>query len=351
MVRFIGPDAETWDRLAAHSQNIFQTRDFAEAWWAAYQPRGEMMVLVDRADDPQCILPLYRRGKTVPLIRQIGHGPADELGPLTAPANRGLVTELLRSELDSDLRRGVLVLHDVPEEGLWNEHLNGELIRSTPGPSVDLSMGSWDDFLSSRSRSFRKEVRHQRNRIERDFTMSIRASTAETIEDDLNHLFRLHRMRWGSDAPFAKGEQAELIRQFAYRCLYRGRLRLTIMELDGRPTAALLGLRFSGVHASWQSGRDPEFEQYSVGSVLMMDGIRAAADDGATEYRLLRGGESYKKRLADQPRNTCTLAVSRGPVGAMASRAARARRKVERLVAERLQARDSKSPDSRNGNS
>lgn len=351
MVEFIGPDADTWDRLASHSQNIFQTRDFAEAWWAAYQPRGEIMVLTDRADDPRCILPLYRRGKTVPLIRQIGHGPADELGPLAAPDNRHLTAELLRSELGKDLRRGVLVLHDVPAEAEWTDRLDGGLIRTTPSPIVELNMGGWDEFLASRSRSFRKEIRHQRNRIERDFEMSIRTSTRETLENDLTILFRLHRLRWGADAPFATGEQAELARRFAHLCIERDRLRLTIMELNGQPVAALLGLRFAGVHSSWQSGRDPDFDQYSIGSVLLMDGIRTAAADGAREYRLLRGGESYKNRLADRPRDTCTLTVSSGPVGAAATRIAQARRSLERLVNDRRESRSRNSAEAHNGRS
>lgn len=349
MVKFMGPDADTWDRLASHSQNIFQTRDFAEAWWSAYQPRGEIVVLTDRANDPRCILPLYRRGKAVPLIRQIGHGPADELGPLAAPDDRHLTAELLRSELGRDLRRGVLVLHDVPIEAKWTDRLDGGLIRTTPSPTVDLSMGGWDEFLTSRSRSFRKEIRHQRNRIERNFEMSIRTTTRETLEEDLTTLFRLHRLRWGADAPFANGEQAELARRFARLCIERDRLHLTIMELNGHPVAALLGLRFAGVHSSWQSGRDPDFDQYSVGSVLLMDGIRAAAADGAREYRLLRGGESYKNRLADQSRDTCTLTVSGGRAGAAATRIAQARRSLERLVQERRESRSRKSSEPRSG--
>lgn len=334
-MRFDGPDAEAWDRLAAQSGNVFQTRDFAEAWWASYQPRGDLMVLTDDPTDPRCIVPLYRRGRAVPLIRQVGHGPADELGPLVAPDVRRVAGAVIRSELHRDLRRGVLVMHDVPVDADWNDQLGGELIRTTPSPIVDLSMGGWEEFLAARSRSFRKEMRHQRNRIERDFAMSIRTSTTATLEQDMDILFRLHRLRWGADAPFASGPQADLARRFARVCLERDRLRLTIMELDGRPVAALLGLRFAGVHSSWQSGRDPEFEQLSVGSVLLMDGIRAASEDGAGEYRLLRGGEAYKKRLADLPRDTCTFAVSNGAVGSVATTAARTRRKLQHMLANR----------------
>lgn len=329
---FDGPDSNEWDRLAELNRNVFQTRDFAEAWWDAYRPKGEPVILSDSSENPHCIIPLYRSGGAVPVIRQIGHGPADELGPLCAPADRGLTAGLIRTELGRDLRRGVLVLHDAPAEGEWAERLDGDLIRTTPGPVVKLAATDWDAFLASRSKNFRGQVRRKHNRIKRNFDMTIRSSTSDTLDRDLAILFDLHRLRWGQDAPFAQGRQADLARRFAWMSVERDRLRLSVMELDGRPVAAMLGLRFAGVHAFWQSGRDPDYEQYSIGSVLLMDAIRAAVEDGAEEYRLLRGDEAYKQRLTEESRDTCTLAVSRGPVGSLAIRAARARRGMESRI-------------------
>lgn len=325
-MEFVGPDAERWDRLATQSRNVFQTRDFAESWWATYQPRGDIAVLTDNEEAPQCILPLYRRGRGVPLIRQIGHGPADALGPLCAPEHRQLAKEMIRTELRRDLRRGVLVMHDVPADDEWAEQLGGDIIRTTPGPAVHLDVRGWEEFLASRSKNFRGQVRGKRNRLERAFDMTIRTSALDTLEQDMTTMLRLHRLRWGADAPFARGKQAELARRFARLSIERDRLRLSIMELNGRPVAALLGLRFAGVHSFWQSGRDPDYEQHSIGSVLLMDAIRGATEDHAVEYRLLRGGEAYKQRLADRARDTCTVAVGRGALGAVAINAARTRR-------------------------
>lgn len=324
-----GPDAGAWDDLAAQSQNIFLTRDFAEAWWAAYQPRGRPMVLADHSERPRCILPLYSSGGPIPLIRQIGHGPADELGPLCALTDREVAADLVRSELRKELRRGVLVLHDAAVDDGWVERLGGGVVRSTAGPVVRLGMASWDDFLATRSKSFRKETRRHSARLYRAFDVTMRVSTSDTLEDDVSTLLHLHRLRWGARAPFAAGKEADLVRRFARRALERGWLRLSVMELDGRPAAADLGLRFAGVHSSWQGGWDPDYKQHSVGAILMMDSLRAAVEDGKSEYRLLRGDEAYKQRLADVDRGTSTVALAHGWAGGAVIRAARARREVQ----------------------
>jgi CelD/BcsL family acetyltransferase involved in cellulose biosynthesis len=46
--------------------------------------------------------------------------------------------------------------------------------------------------------------------------------------------------------------------------------------------------------------------------------IRAAADDGMTEYRHLRGGESYKSRFATHDSELETMALSCGAAGGAA---------------------------------
>lgn len=327
-----GPDTDTWDRLAAQSRNIFQTRDFATAWWDAKRPGGDVRVLTDRPEDPRCIIPVYRSGSVVPMVRQIGHGPADALGPLCAPEDRGLAAEVMLSELGTELRRGVVVMHDAEIDDGWQERLGGELIRVSPGPAVRLGFADWDEFLRTRSKNFREQTRRKHRRLHRSFDVQIRTSTVETLEDDLATLRRLHQLRWGQGADFAVGEQADLVAAFSRRCLERDRLRLMTMELDGTPVASLLGLRFAGVHSFWQSGRDPEHEEHSVGSVLLMEAVRAAVEDGASEYRLLRGGEAYKRRLADLDRDTCTFAVAAGTAGRAMIGAARARRTVEHRV-------------------
>ncbi|HWT94593.1 MAG TPA: hypothetical protein VN238_16475, partial [Solirubrobacteraceae bacterium] len=84
-------DAATdWDALAPLAENPFLTRDWAEAWWTAFGAGRELALHRLRAPDGRtlAVLPLYRNTLgPVPVLRFVGHGPADELGPVCAPAD------------------------------------------------------------------------------------------------------------------------------------------------------------------------------------------------------------------------------------------------------------------------
>lgn len=322
-----GPARSQWDRLAELSRNVFLTRDFAECWWTAYGAPGRPVVLVDSEQAPSVVVPLYVTKRPLRQIRQIGNGMADELGPVCAPEDRHVAARLVREALSArGLGWDVLLVQDAPVEQGWPELVSGRVLRSVPSPVIRLDVEDWDCFLRRRSKNFREQARRRERKLRAAYDAVIRVSTAATLEHDLDTLFHLHRMRWGSGAPFASEPQASLVRCFARRALPAGRLRLAVLELDGAPAAALLGLRFAGVHSSWQSGRDPAFEDHSTGSVLFVDAVRAAVQDGASEYRLLRGDEAYKSRFADGDRPVHTLAVGRGLVGAAAVRLAQRRR-------------------------
>ena len=94
-------------------------------------------------------------------------------------------------------------------------------------------------------------------------------------------------------------------------------------ELDGVAVACWYGFRFGGVESHFQSGRDPRFERESPGTVLLVQTIRAALDDGVGEYRFLRGGEAYKGRFATDDPGLETVGIARTPGGRLALAAAR----------------------------
>jgi CelD/BcsL family acetyltransferase involved in cellulose biosynthesis len=90
----------------------------------------------------------------------------------------------------------------------------------------------------------------------------------------------------------------------------------------------------------YQAGRDPDWDDASVGSVLFVHTIREAFKDGMREYRLLRGGEGYKERFASADHGLDTIAWSQGALGRTAVAALRraadlspgARRRLSRLA-------------------
>ena len=103
-----------------------------------------------------------------------------------------------------------------------------------------------------------------------------------------------------------------------------------MLELDGRPAAALYNLRFAGSESYYQAGRDPRYARWSVGFLLQCRAIADAIEDGVSEYRFLRGAEPYKYRLADGDSGVVTAGVAASAAGRAALAAATLKRRLRR---------------------
>jgi CelD/BcsL family acetyltransferase involved in cellulose biosynthesis len=70
---------------------------------------------------------------------------------------------------------------------------------------------------------------------------------------------------------------------------------LTTLDLDGAPAAAWYGFAHRDTVYFYQSGRDPRWEDKSVGVALMVKMIRRAIEGGYRRFDFLRGDEGYKR--------------------------------------------------------
>lgn len=317
-----------WTELALESQNVFATWEWASTWVRHFAPERELSASIVRSGSgsPIAVLPLYvwaRRPLRV--VRFIGHGPADELGPVCAPRDRRATARALLGRLAHD-EIDVLLAEQVSAAGEWQEELGGTVLRREASPTLRLAGRSWEDALASWSPNRRQEIRRRERRLARAHAVRFRlADDAARLDADLDVLFALHKARWGGSSTF----RAEAFhREFAAQALARGWLRFWILEVDERAVAAWYGYRFAGIESYYQAGRDPGWAAWSVGSVLLVHSIREATSDGMEEYRFLRGDEAFKYRLADADRGVETVAVARSAAARAAVAAVRALRPV-----------------------
>lgn len=85
------------------------------------------------------------------------------------------------------------------------------------------------------------------------------------------------------------------------------------------------GFRVAGADYFQQGGWDPDFDRYSLGFLLCVNAMRAAIEDGMSEFRLLRGDEQYKNRFANADRPVRSVALASGARGRLAIKAAQKR--------------------------
>jgi CelD/BcsL family acetyltransferase involved in cellulose biosynthesis len=320
---------EEWNLLAEQSRNVFSTWDFASVWWRHFGGAGSLQVHAVRDRDGRllAVLPLYDsvvRG--MPMLAFLGHGVADQLGPVCGARGRPAAAEGLKRLLRSGSGAWQLLLsHRVAADEAWDALLGGQVLKREASPVLDIAGRGWEDFLRSCSPNLRGQLRGRERKLAREHELRFRL-VREPAELDVafERLVSLHDARWeGASSAFAQGRRA-FHREFAAAALRRGWLRLWLAELDGAVAAAWYGFRFAGVESYYQSGRAPDLDRTNVGFVLLAHTMREAMADGQAEYRFLRGPEPYKQRFATRDAPVDTVVLARGPVGAAVVAATRA---------------------------
>lgn len=306
---------EEWSLLSDAGGNPFLTWEWASLWWRHYGNGRPLVIGVARQCDgrARCIVPLFLAARRpLRVLRFVGHTTSDVLAPVCARGDEVFAAAAVRRLLA--LRSGwdVFLGDRLAADDAWVPALQARLLSSEPCPVLE-NPGDWSTYLRSRTRNLRQHVGAKARRLEAQHEVVYRLSGPQELDDDLDALFRLHEARWGSQSSFTR--MRGFHEEFARRALARGWLRLWVLEVDGRPAAALYGLRYGGDEWFYQSGRDPSLEAESVGSVLFTHTIAAALDDGVGHYRLLRGGEGYKLRFATGSPALHTCATGRGLTG------------------------------------
>jgi CelD/BcsL family acetyltransferase involved in cellulose biosynthesis len=317
-----------WRELAERSRNLFATWEWAVIWWQHFGAGNRLLLRACRDNDGRLIvvLPLcFSQRGPLRLLRFLGHGPADWMGPIFAPGDEEVARRALQRLLTTTTGWDLLLAEHLPADQGWSDWLRGRVLRREGSPVLWFRDRDWEDFLAGRSANFRQELRRRERRLRRGRSIEYRlCDDRARLDDDLTTLFRLHNARWaGRDSDALAGRPMAFHRAFAHAALQRGWLRLWALEANGVPVAMWYGFRFGGCEWYYQAGRDPEWDRLSVGTVLLAHTVRAALESGAVAYRFLRGGEDYKLRFTDEDPGVETFAISAGPRGAVALSLAR----------------------------
>jgi CelD/BcsL family acetyltransferase involved in cellulose biosynthesis len=298
-----------WNCIGEATTSVFSTWEWASTWWKHVGGDRPLLLWTCRlGDEPVATLPLYLwRTRPLRIARFVGHGPADELGPICRPGHARDVAAALRLGLD-EAGCDLLLADQLPCEAGWGSFLGGRRLRHEAAPSLRWT-GGWEDFVASRSANLREQLARRERRLRGSRRVDFRlTSDPASLEADLDTLFRLHR----AIHPKSDFGPERFHREFAALALDRGWLRLWILDVDERPAAAWYGFRVGGVETYYQAGRDPSLTALSVGFVLLAHTIRTALDDGVREYRFGRGDEAYKYRFATEDAGVETIALAHG---------------------------------------
>jgi CelD/BcsL family acetyltransferase involved in cellulose biosynthesis len=351
---------DEWHDLLEHSaaDSPFLTWEWLFAWWR-HLGRGRLQVTT------------VRRGTlligVLPLFASVG-------GPLRLSRLELLGTGTVASDfLDVVARTGcerevvdalvywfeahadTIQLDHVRTPGSLSECLTGRLsavgwtVRSQSigvCPLIRLSGHTWDSLLGTFGSSHRANVRRRIRGLSASYDMAF-----ELVNDEARRravfpeLVTLHNQRWEDRGGTAfHTEASRCFHDEATRLLLeRGWLRLYVLTLNGDTAAVQYLLAYKGRVYFYQHGYDAKYSSQSVGLVSFALAIRSALEEGAKEFDMLWGDESYKQLWAHDSRSLVRLDLFPSDGSGQLHRRTSEADRALRLLARRLLKRRSKA--------
>ncbi len=354
------PLGERWDALAGECP--FRRWTWLSTWWKHYGPkqtdlqhgsrlnsRRELCVLLVCEDQNSCgslskdaatqanrlvaIAPCYIERSPVrgSVLRLLGDGEvcSDHLSLLVDHARQKEAVEALAQYLSNQFHDWDLLDFtgiEASDANLRNLlatlKKNHCLVQRRDGLSRwALQLPEcWEQFLAMLSKSHRKQLRRlERGLLNTDRTTWHLVEQPDQFDEAWDALVDLHQRRrksLGEPGCFASPQFADFHREVARCFLDEQRLRLSWLELDGKPVAAEYQLTGSSVTYAYQGGIDPEQIEQSPGQMSLIRSLQHAIDSGQREFDFLRGDEPYKAHWRAKPQATFDVQVVPARTGA-----------------------------------
>jgi len=305
----------TWeDVLEASSANcFFLTWEWLYTWWKHLGGGRELYILTIESDGrligiaPLAMRPRRVSGFPARSLEFLGSGIAGS-DYLDLILRRGKEAEAIGSLAEYLANRKLqLVLGQLRESAAawrlaWTlEDRDGYRafqMETDRCPYIDLTGQTWQTYLAALGASHRANFGRRLKQVAKAFDFRFeRVKSERQRREALAVLIDLHHKRWrerGMSEAFSSAEMTAFHDDVSRVALEQNWLRLYVLRLNDRPAAALYGFCRGGRFYFFQSGLDPEHSRYSVGLITMGLAIKDALAEGAEEYDLLHGGESYK---------------------------------------------------------
>lgn len=350
---------EGWDDLIERCPDatIFQSWEWALAWHRHMGKGKDLKVLCVRDEEKLVgIAPFeVHRYSVVPFryLRLIGTGMSDYLGfLLDGSVAEKAFTAILDWLEENKSSWDMLDLQQISEES--------PMIRTNAGPNADDDWliqrseqdschfikipDSWDKVLARVGKKTRFNLRYYGRLLSKDFN-SVEYCTfppapqlysaSMPLSEWMQAFFQLHQSRWemiGEPAVASDAERKDFLLEVAHRLADRGQLFMVGLKLNGQLAAVNIGFAMKNRAYYYLGGFNPEYNKYSLGTVLLEHYIKQAQELGLKEFNLLSGNDTFKERWEAQSRRYYHLIIDHG---SLRSRLAGVYRRIRRRIGHR----------------
>ena len=183
------------------------------------------------------------------------------------------------------------------------ERLECEFSSEREDVSYELALpANWEAYLGLLKGSERHEIRRKLRRLEEAAGVEFR-----TVEDpgevrrSMDAFLGLFGANRSDKAAFMTSRRDRFFRSLAEAMAEAGLLKLSFLELDEEPAAAVMCFHDPSTVYLYNNGYDNRFRSLSVGVLSKVLSIREAIREGKKRFDFLKGPEAYKRRLGGNP--------------------------------------------------
>ncbi|MEJ2428492.1 MAG: GNAT family N-acetyltransferase [Deltaproteobacteria bacterium] len=161
---------------------------------------------------------------------------------------------------------------------------------------------SWDKFLAELTGKQRHEVRRKLRRLNDAGEINYRVvEDFERVKDEMETFLALFGLSRSDKAAFMTNQMRYYFRLLAESMAKANLLKLSFLEVDGTPAAAVMCFDYNSTIYLYNNGYDGRFSSLSVGLLSKVLTIKESMRRGKKKYDFLKGTEEYKYRLGGKP--------------------------------------------------
>ena len=323
-----------WKRLLSISRidNIFLTWEWLFSWWEAYSKGKELIILLlhEDNDDLIGIAPFYityERSLGIPIrvLRLVGSEEvcSEYLDVIAKKNKTNEVTKAIALFLKDHIEWDILHLLDVSEHCIINDVLREmeeesniictDTIKTT-NPFISLPENE-DIFMASLGHHKRSNIKRREKKLAKEHGFSIfKVDQMKNLGGAFRDFVALHQKLWesrGYPGMFKRQAFLRFHEAIAERFLENNWLRLYFLYISGKPVASLYGFQNGDKFYYYQSGFDPDWRVYGVGTILVNYTIKEAISSKLKEYDFLRGEAEYKFDFTSTIRHTREILITK----------------------------------------
>lgn len=342
-----------WQDLLRDSRGNtpFLTWEWLHSWWSQYGAPGRLRLLVVRNGSlPVAVAPLCLVSGPLSWFSRLEFLGTGDAGSdyLDVIARRGSESDAVAAIAGYLTAEQLTVrLRHLPPGSLaarLAERLTGDgwaasVAEDGQCPIVPLAGHTFDSFLGTLGASHRANVRRRLRALERLGARFDRITAHDERRQMLDTLAAFHAQRYaqrGGSTAFSTPAARAFHEDATRLASDHGWLRMYAMRIDAAVAAVMYGFSYGGRFYFYQHGHDAGEASRSAGLALMAWTIRAAIDEGCSEFDMLWGTEPYKSLWARDARTLQRIDLFPVRLGALVQRHAIDARRGASLLTRRV---------------